>query len=714
MRSIKLVLGCHAHQPVGNFDFVFADAYRHSYLPFIDVLERYPHVKCTLHFTGPLFDWFVEHAPEFLKRLAKLASAGQIEIMGGGYYEPLICAIPERDALAQIKRMNKFCKKHFGARPNGMWLTERVWEPHMAHTLTEGGLKYTALDDTHFMNAGLRPEDLYGYYMTEDNGAAIAVFPIQEKLRYLVPFHQVRETMDYLKELATEEGTRVVVLHDDYEKFGVWPGTYHSVYEEGWLEEFFEALTANRDWLMLATYSEILSSQPALGRIYIPCASYKEMMVWTLTTAQQKHFYALEEDLKQDAGRYEQFKPFLKGSFWRNFLAKYPESNNVHKRMLRVSKRLDRLKKRHKKSKKFAAALKTLHQAQCNCAYWHGVFGGLYLNHLRTAIYQKCIEADVLLDACEKKSDFPCEQSDVDGDGQIEVVLENRELIAFIKPGDGGTIYELDWKSAAFNFFNTLSRREEPYHAHLLEAHGSQAEADEGKLSIHDIVRVKESGLEKYLIYDPCRRAGLRDRLFPVEPDLAAFTANATGLGSFVTREYAAEETEDGIALASPVLDLGNGQGTVRIRKELTLVKNHPELRVHYEISNMCDRTIDFAFGTELTVNLLAGDAPDRYFISEERDLNRPPLIWNTRLAPLSHIGLVDEWLNVAFHLRLDEAAAIYTAPIETVSQSEGGQERVYQGSIVMPCWPLSLEAGARQSMNLTITLVSNRKRKDS
>jgi alpha-amylase len=39
------------HQPVDNFDSVFKEAYEKSYKPFIDVLEKYPAIKVTLHYS---------------------------------------------------------------------------------------------------------------------------------------------------------------------------------------------------------------------------------------------------------------------------------------------------------------------------------------------------------------------------------------------------------------------------------------------------------------------------------------------------------------------------------------------------------------------------------------------------------------------------------------------------------------------------------------
>ncbi|MCF6286679.1 MAG: DUF1925 domain-containing protein, partial [Candidatus Hydrogenedentes bacterium] len=388
MKQINLILGCHSHQPVGNFDFVFEEAFAKSYKPFIDVLERFPAIRCTLHYTGPLWDWFLAHESQYVERLATLAKCGQVEIMGGGYYEPLLCAIPERDARAQIRHMQKFCEKNLGVTPRGMWLTERVWEPHMARILSQSGVEYAALDDSHFLCSGHRPDELYGYYMTEEEGEAVKVFPIQEKLRYLVPFHPVQETIDYLRELATEEGDRCAVLHDDGEKFGIWPGTHKSVYEEGWLEEFFQALTDNQEWLHSVTYSEHMDSHPPIGRTYITCASYQEMMAWALPTPRQRELKAAREALEHQPELKALCAPFLRGGFWRNFLAKYPEANTMQKRMLRVSKRLERLKN-HAGHEAYEQARQHLHRGQCNCAYWHGQFGGLYLNHLRTAIYEQ-------------------------------------------------------------------------------------------------------------------------------------------------------------------------------------------------------------------------------------------------------------------------------------------------------------------------------------
>src|SRR2546422_9178916 len=69
---------------------------------------------------------------------------------------------------------------------------------------------------------------------------------------------------------------------------------------------------------------------------------------------------------------------FVRGGHWHHFLVKYPESNRMHKTMLALST----LSRRRGDPPE---ARRAIGRAQCNDAYWHGVFGGLYLPHLRTA-----------------------------------------------------------------------------------------------------------------------------------------------------------------------------------------------------------------------------------------------------------------------------------------------------------------------------------------
>src|SRR5437867_1297182 len=90
MPSISLFLVIHDHQPVGNFDGVFRQAYEDAYDPFLAFLERHPRLRIALHTSGPLLQWIGLHARDYLGRLRQLVERGQVELWGGGFFEPVL------------------------------------------------------------------------------------------------------------------------------------------------------------------------------------------------------------------------------------------------------------------------------------------------------------------------------------------------------------------------------------------------------------------------------------------------------------------------------------------------------------------------------------------------------------------------------------------------------------------------------------------------
>jgi 4-alpha-glucanotransferase len=138
--KFQLVLLIHAHQPVGNFDDVMERAYAQSYAPFVEVLARHPGIRVGLHFTGSLLEWIERAHPEYFAELRALVKRGQVEMVGGGFYEPILVAIPPQDRHEQITRLADYIENHFGKRPRGAWIAERVWEPQLPSSLAPFGV----------------------------------------------------------------------------------------------------------------------------------------------------------------------------------------------------------------------------------------------------------------------------------------------------------------------------------------------------------------------------------------------------------------------------------------------------------------------------------------------------------------------------------------------------------------------------------------------
>ena len=298
--TIRLALVLHNHQPIGNFDGVIEQAYQESYRPFLEVFRQFPSLRIGLHTSGSLMEWLAARHPEYLDELAELVAGGRIEIVGGAYYEPILSMIPKRDCVGQIRSYTQWLEARLGGKVRGMWIPERVWEPTMVSDLVEAGIEYTVLDDFHFRNAGLAPEQLDGYFISENDGEILAVFPGSERLRYTIPFQDPQATIDYLRGIAERRPDAVVVFGDDGEKFGSWPETFRHVYQDGWLHRFFAALVANEDWLRTTTLAEAIDNVPPNGKIYLPDSSYREMTEWALPSAQLMEYERLRHDLEHD------------------------------------------------------------------------------------------------------------------------------------------------------------------------------------------------------------------------------------------------------------------------------------------------------------------------------------------------------------------------------------------------------------------------------
>ncbi len=455
---IRLIFVLHNHQPIGNFDSVFEQAYQDSYRPFLDLFESYPNLKMALHTSGSLMEWLDANHPEYLDRLAALVASGRVEIVGGAFYESILPMIPSRDRIGQIRNFRAWLKHRLGATSRGVWVPERVWEQSMTTDLVEAGVEYIVLDDAHFKSAGLTEEQLFGYYLTEDNGKLLRVFPGSERLRYEIPFAAPNASIDYLRGIAERQPGVVAVFADDGEKFGSWPETKKPVYEDGWLRQFFDLVQANASWIQVTTPSETIDHVLPLGKIYIPEGSYREMTEWVLPSEQLTNYEQARNIIKNhpDAPKLLQF---VHGGFWRNFLVKYPEVDEMYARMMMVSRKLERLASQpdsavppphlslngsgHSVSRDdlLREARRELYRGQCNCPYWHGAFGGIYLPHLRNAIYHHLIAADNVLDRVAGRSGPWAEATsdDFNLDGRPEVQLANDRLLALVAPVAGAS-----------------------------------------------------------------------------------------------------------------------------------------------------------------------------------------------------------------------------------------------------------------------------------
>jgi alpha-amylase len=718
MSPVTLLFALHNHQPDGNFGEVFQSGYDDCYQRIVQALEEAPHVRCALHHTGALLEWIERERPDYFARLRAVVGRGQVELLGGGFYEPMLAVLPERDALGQIAMMNDYCAQHFGAAPTGMWLAERVWEPGLPPLLARGGMRFTLIDDGHFRYAG-EAGALHGYYATEKAGTPIAIFPIDQRLRYAIPFAPAHETIKTILDLGEQYGEGAVVTYgDDGEKFGMWPGTKEWVWDKGWLRDFFRLLGEHRDRIVTSTFSEVLATRPPSGRVYLPTASYEEMGEWALPAVAQRRYHEVRHAL-EDRRELEAARPFLRGGIWQGFLSKYPESNAMHKKMVQVSERVAEAAARAPERKdEIALATRELYRAQCNCSYWHGLFGGLYLNYLRDTVYRHLLVAEAFSDGVlgrpappwapepgAKISGVVTREVDVDADLENEIVIQSPGIDALLRPHQGGVLAELAYRPKTFMLTNVLSRHEEGYHQKLRDHEKKGAASDGGApKSIHDVIKVKEPGLDKFLVYDRMPRSCFIDHFLPRDASLDQFAgAEPPELGDFAGARYRKISVENGVQLARTGKVSGR---TVQLQK--TYIAGASGIGVRYELTLLDGDDLETIFAPELSFTLLDGKSPERVYRLPDRDLSPDERLLQSRGAwrDVPSVALVNE----ANRFRLDlgfgaHRPSVWRFPLETVSMSEGGFERTYQGSVIVPLFAVKLtRSGERIAIDLAFS----------
>ncbi len=656
---LRFAFGLHAHQPVGNFDHVFEEHLRNVYEPFLSQAVQEDFLPLSLHISGPLLDWLQAHGRSYLDKIGELASLGRIELLLAGYYEPILPALCREGRIEQIRWMQDSLEELFGVKARGLWLTERVWEPDLPADLVQAGVEYVLVDDRHFVAAGFPRSALHQSFRTEACGRSLAVFPIDEHLRYLIPFQPPEKTARYLRSLRAA-GHSIAIIADDIEKFGGWPGTREWVYERGWLIRFMHTLKGmeKEGELRLSTFSEALKEIPSGGYAYLPSAAYREMEEWSLPSAAYHRLSRLKHALgEEEFARGE--APLVRGSHWRNFLVKYPESNRMHKKTLALSA----LARERDGSQE---ARRALGRAHCNDAYWHGVFGGLYLRHLRDAIWRNLAEGEGILRAGE---DLAWERRDLDLDGHEEIWIHSEHFSALVSPRRGGSVEELTLFRAGMNLANTLTRRREPYHEQgpdgssdpeAEEAGGAEAGPADGSHapSIHELE--EQLRFSQLPPVDPDDRSLFQERILPVTVSLEEFSE-----GRFETlQSWAASELQVVGTETGEFVDDGEAGDRAAAWLEVSLAAGGPgdfEKRLRFG----SDGTLD----VELTWNP-AGLPPDAWFSTE-----------------LSTAGPVS--------VTATPKASVWRFPITTFSKSEKGFDQTVQGESITLRWPVGL-GGAR------------------
>ena len=418
---MRVMLGCYNHVPDGLPDTSFEELYQACYRPFLSVLNRFPDVQCTVHYSGSLLRRLELRHAEYLMLLEEMVARRQVELLGGGFYAPILPLIPNSDRLGQIELLTTYLRKCFGRRPRGCWLSEYAWEPWLASTLQASGMDYTFLTDSQFAEALGESARPYSPVITEDQGRCLTILPVHD---CSAGPGEPQGFVEAIEEMQAAGGDLAVIMapgegiRDLWERSGLEsPDLY--------MERTFSWLRNRALELETVTPSRYFKARRQFPRAYFPGMASRRFM----------------NDARSDC------LPTSNGmGSVRRAILRSASSSALYSRMHFVHLVIGQL--RGDKSRK-KTAVDDLWRGQCADAYWDAPSGGIVRPAVRAAAYRALIEAE---QTTRPKGSFKpgVVRADIDFDGAKELVYQGIDMNAFIH-SRGGAIVELDMIKARRN-----------------------------------------------------------------------------------------------------------------------------------------------------------------------------------------------------------------------------------------------------------------------
>lgn len=672
MVETALILLSHCHVPWGSADEEFELAYTERARPFITALYRWPAVPAVVHYSGVFLEWLNARHPEFISLLEELVGRKQVEMLGGGYYEPAFTLIPHADRISQIELQTTLVRKLFGKRPRGCFLAEFLWDPSLVGVLNTCGMDYVFLGADQFRAAGLSGVALETPVMTEDQGRVLTVLPTSDRDELVSLFTHPSELVRSLQRSALDEGERVICFQP--ETFLPKDSPLNS--REKLLDSFFSFIGQSHEGLGLHTSQRVVrgtgDSRSLRKRVYFPNSAQPNLMYWALDVDQRKHWDEVYRHTRREQRRMGDFSPT--GAYPRQFLMRYEESANMYAKMNYVHLLVNQL--RGDKSRKKTAREELL-KSQGLGTFVHVESGGVYSNRLRKAVYRAQIMAERI--TRQKGAFSPCVMvQDFRLDGHNDYLFLGNELNIYVKP-KGGAIFELDHLPKQWNYLDTMSRYIEPY----LDA-----------TAVCD--RVSRSGFTDFFL-PPDYRFGDVPDADPARVRIAA---------SELYEELEIDRTKQVVALRLPARKRGPF-ASVEMVKTYSLCKN--TLTVRYSLLNtgagverfnfMPRTDLSLADEERAVVRVLRGDGE------------------KTAVSPRGEVFgaqsciLEDSAHDLAITLGAERPLDWWLYPLKTRCRLNGVVGEYYQSTSIAPLVPVVLAPG--ESWSTTFTLAFSKLESD-
>lgn len=411
---------------------IFEKDYENVYKPAAKFLYSHPEFRMSFAFNGVQIDFLQKEYPEFIEILRELISRRQIEILGGGYYDPAFPLLFPMDRTGQIEFLTSTLRSVTGKRPRGITLCASIWDYSLVSCFYNCGMDYVLLDDS------LIPDEKQKFVplIMSDKGKTISILPLYQEFKPEIQ----DDPRDYLnlisKKIAKSsknspkplkecvKGLNIQFTHEEFQ----------SLLRSGYLEKLYREISEKKDFFDFATPITMVKEAKLRIPVYIASGMSREVGQWGI-----EPYRAVKADRHYPVSIYD-------------FFQIYPQSRALYDRMLYVSMLVNQS---HGDKLRKTSAREKLWEAQNGDGFICTSKGAFVSATYRQQAYKKLTEAEKIARQCgEFKETFV--SYDYSGDGLNEYICRMNKYFAVISLG-GGAIRELDVLQNSGNFADNLN-----------------------------------------------------------------------------------------------------------------------------------------------------------------------------------------------------------------------------------------------------------------
>ena len=630
------------------------------YKPLLKFLYSNPSFPFAFTLTGPQLQYFRRRKNELITIVHELSDRKQIEILGGGYNEPLLPLLYSVDRNGQIDLLTSEIRQTFGKRPRGMTLYQDCWDSSLVNNIHTCGLEYVILD------SGIVQESKRSYL-------PVFMSDLGKNVDILLSYNEFIPTPQMLAEefvwniekaiLKAEkkdtnlqlDSDRLIVIMLDQE-------TAANLTSAKWFEKLLAYFTENQNTKVRLTTPNLYRQQATFTKIplYIPVGLNSE--ITKLVSSDNKNRFP---------------------SSIHDFIYKYRECQRLYNRMMYLSMLVNQYKtdKMRKKS-----AREKLWQAQSGLAYLCKSNTPVENSIYRQQAYHYLTDAEKIL-----RGDGKFEESvtcfDYDNDGDEEYVCRMEQYFAYISQ-EGGCVPELDIIKNSGNYADNLSRE-----------------------AIFD-------GYEDF--YD---RGFFIDHLFTEDQLEKYINGEAAGDGVFSRIKYSElkySQKHHEVQLCAKAVWKPTGQ-TVSLRKKYVI--NSTGMYVQYILHNESSKPLKAKFIVESNITNISFGKKDDSGFSIETVGNEQVYLINTeypanskdvkgKLNNIQTVRLSDLTNGISFVFEPNEKCSYSYTPLFIKRAGFDGEkiEKVNQIAVSSLYWDVNIEPGRETEKSINFTIIPVKK----